>query len=322
MISSANQVAGPRPQGGPLITVAICTRNRSAFLEPAMRSVLAQIHDDTELLVVDNVSTDGTADLVRQLAATSANVRYVYEAKTGLSTARNTAILQARGAYVIFLDDDATVEPGWLAAYQAFFRSPPSPRIAVAGGAVYPRDQTPPPRWLSAKENKYDLGSEAFCFPRQASPWECNSAYAREIAIEQGLFDARLGHNGTSVGAHEGADFTLRLQEAGYEIWWLPGAVIQHTIHASRVNLSWYCRSAFAAGAASALKRLKFASGPGQRLTLRLGRIAAAPFQCLLNGLVFLVLFPLGRQAVAVNSLRRALRSAGYAWQSFKPLAK
>jgi hypothetical protein len=42
----------------------------------------------------------------------------------------------------------------------------------------------------------------------------------------------------------------------------------------------------------------------------------------LLNGVVFLVLFPLGRQAVAVNSLRRALRSAGYAWQSFKPLAK
>ena len=47
--------------------------------------------------------------------------------------------------------------------------------------------------------------------------------------------------------------YCARLQEAGYEIWWLPGAVIQHTIHASRVNLSWYCRSAFAAGAASAL---------------------------------------------------------------------
>ncbi len=321
MTHRPNQAAIPGADGGPLITVAICTRNRAAFLEPAMRSVLAQIHDDTELLVVDNVSTDGTAGLVQKLGAACANVRYVYEGKTGLSTARNTALRNARGQQVVFLDDDATVEPGWLAAYQKFFRAPPSPKIAVVGGAVFPRYEQPPPRWLSPKENKYDLGDRPFCFDRQASPWECNSAYAREIALQQGGFDARLGHNGTNVGAHEGADFTLRLQDAGYEIWWLPGAGIQHTIHASRVNLAWYCQSAFAAGAASALKRLKFAHGPGRRLGLRLGRVFAAPFQFLLNGVVFLALFPLGKQAEAVNALRRGLRAAGYAWQSLKPLA-
>jgi GT2 family glycosyltransferase len=306
--------------GGPLITVAICTRNRADFLELAVRSVLAQIQDDTELLILDNVSTDTTAELARRLVKNHPNVRYVFEARTGLSIARNTAILQARGQFVIFLDDDATVEPGWLAAYQKFFTTPPSPKIAVAGGAVFPNYQAPPPAWLSPKENKYDLGDQPFRFSRLDSPWECNSAYSRRLTIEQGLFDARLGHIGTSVGAHEGADLTMRLQDAGYEIWWLPGAAIRHTIHASRVNLGWYCRSAFASGVASALKRLKSAASPGQRTALRVQRLAGAPFHFLLNVGVFLILFPLGKKAAAVNALRRALRIAGYAWQLTKPL--
>ena len=47
---------------GPLITVAICTHNRAAFLEKAVRSVLRQMTGDAELLIVDNASTDDTPE--------------------------------------------------------------------------------------------------------------------------------------------------------------------------------------------------------------------------------------------------------------------
>ena len=322
MLSASAQISTSLAgEGGPLITVAICTHNRAAFLEPAVRSVLEQIQDDTELLILDNDSTDQTAELARQFMSRHPNVCYVYEAKTGLSVARNTAVLNARGRYVLFLDDDATAEPGWLAAYQQFFSQPPSPKIAVAGGAVLPRYQVPPPRWLSPKENRFDRGDQPFCFKRQDGPWETNCAFSRRLAQEQGSFDVRLGHIGTSLGSHEGADLYLRLQDAGYEIWWLPGAGIRHTIHADRVNLRCYCRGAFAAGAASALKRLKFAGGPGRRLGLRLGRLIVTPLQVLGNLCACLLLFPLGRPAAAASALRRACRTAGFAWQLAKPLA-
>ncbi len=323
MISCPNPVAvSTEALEAPLITVAICTRNRAAFLEMAVRSVLAQIQDDTELLIVDNGSTDRTAELVRQFASSHPRVGYLHEARTGLSIARNTVLLHARGKYVLFLDDDATVQPGWLAAYQNFLKAPPAPNIAVVAGAVHPRYELPPPAWLSPNENKYDLGDKPFCLKRQDSPWEGNCAYARSLAIEHGLFDPRLGHRGDRVGAHEGADLNMRLQTAGHEIWWLPGVTILHTIHASRVNLHWYCRSAFAAGGAAALKRLKVARGPGRRFSLRAGRLAATPFHVLINLGVSLFWLALGRPVTAVTTLRRAMRTVGYDWQLLKPLAQ
>ena len=54
---------------GPLITVAICTRNRAALLEKAVRSVLRQMTGDAELLIVDNASTDDTPGVAARLAA-------------------------------------------------------------------------------------------------------------------------------------------------------------------------------------------------------------------------------------------------------------
>jgi glycosyltransferase involved in cell wall biosynthesis len=319
MLRNLNQPSFPDPTGGgPLISIAICTRNRAAYLEAALRSVLPQLQDDTELMVVDNGSTDHTADLVRQFAADHPAVRYLIETSTGLSIARNTAMVQARGQYVIFLDDDATVEPGWLAAYRQFFQTPPAPQIAVAGGAVLPKYQSPPPAWLSPRENNFDRGARPFRFQRQDGPWETNSAYARLPVLKLGGFDVRLGHIGACVGSHEGPDLMLRLQDAGYEVWWLPGAAVRHTIHADRINLRWYCRAAFASGAASALKRLKLAGRPGRRLTLRVGRLAVAPFQVLINLAAFLVCILLGRPAVSVTALRRALRATGYGWQLMK----
>ena len=66
------------------------------------------------------------------------------------------------------------------------------------------------------------------------------------------------------------------------------------------------------------MKRLKLAGRPGRRLTLRVGRLAVAPFQVLINLAAFLVCILLGRPAVSVTALRRALRATGYGWQLMK----
>src|ERR1700722_2727035 len=131
--------ASPSATKGLLITVVICTRNRAAFLEKAVRSVLAQAKDGIEIFVLDNGSTDDTIQLCRQWAAADSRVKFFHEPEIGLSVARNTALRKASGEWAIFLDDDAEVEPGWIAAYEHFFSHPPSRQIAAGGGAVFPQ---------------------------------------------------------------------------------------------------------------------------------------------------------------------------------------
>lgn len=90
----------------PLVSVVIPTFNRGPLLDEAIRSVLAQTFGDFELIVVDDGSTDDTAQRVQAYA--DPRVRYVHQRNAGLAAARNAGIRTATGAYVAFLDDDDT----------------------------------------------------------------------------------------------------------------------------------------------------------------------------------------------------------------------
>jgi glycosyltransferase involved in cell wall biosynthesis len=301
-----------------LITVAICTRNRARFLHKAVNSVLPQLTGHAEILIVDNGSTDDTLKIATEFAAANAQVKFFIEPQTGLSRARNLALRQASGDWVIFLDDDAEAKPGWLAAYEGFFSNLPSAKVAVAGGAVIPRFEIPPPKWLNAG-GMLELGLESFCIPSASHLWECNCAWHRAAAVQVGGVDAQLGHQGEVAGYHEGADLDARLRNAGYEIWWLPGAAIRHFIHASRLNLKWLLRSAFNSGRTTAIRRLKTRAGCN-RLLYAVGRLLVAPLHCGVNLLVALVSFPFQNGRVAAGKLIRAASITGLACELLRQI--
>src|SRR5438477_12601315 len=97
--SSAN-INAPKAIGrGPslLITVAVCTRNRASSLEAAVKSVIPQLTCETELLIIDNASTDDTPKIAEQFAKTHSMVRIWREERLGISFARNAALQQAAG---------------------------------------------------------------------------------------------------------------------------------------------------------------------------------------------------------------------------------
>src|SRR5512143_830758 len=109
------------PMTATRLTVAICTWNRSALLEQTlerMTRLVAPSGCTWELLVINNNSTDATESVIARFEA-RLPIRGVFETQPGLSNARNRAVREAGGEYVLFTDDDVLVDPDWLVAYNA-----------------------------------------------------------------------------------------------------------------------------------------------------------------------------------------------------------
>lgn len=290
---------------GPLITVAICTHNRAALLEKAVHSVLQQMTGETELLIVDNASTDDTPAAAARLASSNPHITVCHEAEPGISAARNAALRTAHGQFVLFLDDDETAETDWLAAYQRFLSAPPSGKIAAVGGAVLTEFEIPPSKRGDASVS-FDCGDSPKRLPYPGSLYGGNTAYCRETALAVGMFDPQLGRR-------EDSDMNLRLQDAGYELWWLPGAAIWHFAPANRMKFRGYMRERFNDGRFIAIQRLKSRRKGWDRGFYRLARIVGGPFHALAHLLAALITLP-RRHSKTAEHVLQACRNCGIAW--------
>ena len=94
------------------ISVVIPTFNRAGFIERALLSVFNQYHKPSEVIVVDNGSTDETVDIIK---SDFPQVKLIFEKKRGVSAARNTGIRIAKSKWIAFLDSDDEWHPDKLA---------------------------------------------------------------------------------------------------------------------------------------------------------------------------------------------------------------
>ncbi len=126
----------------PLISVIIPAFNAQATLRRAAASVLSQSVRDLQLIIVDDGSTDSTADVARDLAREDPRVMLVHQSNAGLAAARNTGISAARAEFVAFLDADDWFLPGGLEAMFTTCRS--NPGDAAFGGFDLISDSSEP----------------------------------------------------------------------------------------------------------------------------------------------------------------------------------
>jgi len=118
-------------QSRPAITVIIPTHNRAEFLKRAIKSVLAQTWQDFELIIVDDASTDDTANVVRDYQ----DERILYhrhDSNLGAPASRNTGIAKARGDYIALLDDDDELFPRKLEKQMQKYAE-----VAASVGLIY-----------------------------------------------------------------------------------------------------------------------------------------------------------------------------------------
>lgn len=98
----------------PFFSIVLCTFNRDYILPKAVDSVLCQIENDWELIIVDDGSTDKTSNIAIEFAKHSEKIKYIYQANKGLPLARNSGILASSGLYVAFLDSDDEYKEDYL----------------------------------------------------------------------------------------------------------------------------------------------------------------------------------------------------------------
>ncbi|MEW6285732.1 MAG: glycosyltransferase [Chloroflexota bacterium] len=106
----------------PLVSVIIPNYNHARFLGGAIRSVLEQTYRPVEIIVVDDGSTDNSAEVA---AAFGDQIRYIYQTNAGLSAARNTGLRAAQGELIGVLDADDMYEPNFLETLVAALQADP-----------------------------------------------------------------------------------------------------------------------------------------------------------------------------------------------------
>lgn len=116
----------------PKISVVIPLYNKRAHIERALQCILSQTWQADEIVVVDDGSTDGSGEIVRERFGTQ--VRYLSQDNGGVSCARNRGIAEATGDYVAFLDADDSWEPHFLEEIHFLIRHFPK---AMAYGTAY-----------------------------------------------------------------------------------------------------------------------------------------------------------------------------------------
>ena len=101
----------------PLVSVIVAAYNVEDYIGQCLESLIHQALADVEIIVVDDVSTDGTARILAHFAQCHPNLRLIrHDRNRGLSAVRNTGMESAQGKYLAFIDGDDWADPNMLAA--------------------------------------------------------------------------------------------------------------------------------------------------------------------------------------------------------------
>jgi glycosyltransferase involved in cell wall biosynthesis len=193
------------------VTAAIPVRDGEAYLAEAIESVLAQSRPCDQVIVVDNGSTDRSAEIA---GGFSPAVELVSEPRPGIGTARNAAMRAASGDYVAFLDADDLWQPEKTRLQLAAFAA--APELQLVFGHVL--------QFVSPDVSAGDAA--ALRVPEKPQPGlHIGAMLARRSAIEA------VGPWAEDVRISDGLSFLLRARELGFEQAMLPETVTHRRVH-------------------------------------------------------------------------------------------
>jgi GT2 family glycosyltransferase len=216
----------------PVVSIIICSRNRAAGLGQTI-ATLAKIttNHNWEALLVDNASTDGTADVMRAAAQANPHLRSLLCAQIGLGAAREFARTNAIGRILAFTDDDCLIAPDFVdQLVQAFDRHPDA---GVIGGWI--GQYNPQHLAVTIDERTEVVRHEPKSFVRTGAFHGANLSFRADALTRAGGFDPGLGA-GTPFPC-EDIDAVARVLVQGHAAVFDPKVRVQH--NHGRTSADW-----------------------------------------------------------------------------------
>lgn len=204
-------------QARPLVSVILPVYNGEGHLSASIRSVLAQDYRPLEVIIVDDGSTDGTAEIAKSYTREDA-VRYSYQENAGPAAARNFGISQAEGEFVAFIDaDDLWPENKLSRQVHCLLEHP---QAALVQGTIEKIK-------LQEKDGRLqEVRDPDF-------PFIYTNLGA--MLVRKAVFD-QIGPFAASLKYHEDTDFWLRVREAGLPVLVLPQRALIYRIHGANLT--------------------------------------------------------------------------------------
>jgi GT2 family glycosyltransferase len=210
-----------------LISTIVVNWNRKELLTACLSSLAHQADVHFETIVVDNGSTDGSADMAEK----EFGARVIRNRENrGFCAANNQGIAAARGEFIALLNNDAEAEPGWLAALRRACEKHPSAgmaaskvlvwedpsRIDKVGHLIFPDGQNRGRGSGALDVGQFDMEEEVLW------PDGCAAMYRKEMLDEIGGFDEDFFAYG------DDAELGLRARIAGWKCIYVPDAAVRH----------------------------------------------------------------------------------------------
>jgi GT2 family glycosyltransferase len=226
-------------------TVIICTRNRADHLHDTLAAVNQLAVPEylaPKLLVVDNASTDSTSIVLDNPPVENIPARQIVEPSIGAARARNTALREASGQILLWLDDDVRVPPDWLVRMT-------KPILEDHADAVAGKVTLAPHlrrSWMKPFHRATLASTESIDPEAPKDIISANMAISRRVLEKVSRFDPELGPG--RLGTMEDTLFSWQLREAGYRIEMVTEAAVEHHFDEKRLTRDGFVRAAISRG--------------------------------------------------------------------------
>lgn len=234
-----------------ILTIVICTYNRSNLLKKCLLSLKRQVlqNKNTEIVVIDNSSTDNTKKVTTSFAGKDKKIRYFVEKKIGLSYARNRGWSEAKGDFVAYIDDDSIADKQWIKNILRFIKT--NPKATVFGGPYFALNKKELPSWLPPEVAQDTHGKRKKILEKNEFLSGTNMIYQRKLIKKNDGFSVNLGMSGKKMGYGEETELQIRLKKKNIDIYYDPKIIVYHLFDKRKMSFSWLIKAGFSNGQSS-----------------------------------------------------------------------
>lgn len=226
------------------ISVVIVSYNSQGFIEKCINSVLKNLSEKGEVIVLDNASSDKTVDILKKFGN---KIKLINSDKNlGFAKGNNLAVKEAVGEYLFFLNPDTEIQRPIFDELIKFYETTVdarivTPKLIMPNGQIQPSVRKLPTIWRALMEYILDIkNSYSEYVPSGDKPQVVEMAYGAAWLLKKDIFEKLKGFDEKFFLYYEDVDFCNRLKKIGKKVYYYPKVSIKHIVGATKSEQDKY----------------------------------------------------------------------------------